>query len=171
MHIALIWAMSRNRVIGRGSRLPWRLPKDMQFFVTTTMGKPVIMGRRTFETMKAPLAGRTNIVITRNADYQRQGVRIAGDLDAALTLAEDQCLIDGRDEIMVVGGADIYRLALPVATRLYVTLVDADVAGDTFFPEIDFHQWREMKRESFPADAANSYPFSIAVFERPDPPG
>ncbi|MFP6835621.1 MAG: dihydrofolate reductase [Pseudomonadales bacterium] len=169
MHIALIWAMSRNSVIGRGARLPWRLPKDMQFFVATTMGKPVIMGRRTFETMKAPLSGRTNIVITRNAEYHRPGVKIAGDLESALALAEDQCLIDGRDEIMVVGGADIYRLALPVATRLYVTLVDVDVEGDTFFPEIDFHQWREVKRESFPADAANSYPFSIAVFERAEP--
>jgi dihydrofolate reductase len=171
MHIALIWAMSRNRVIGRGARLPWRLPKDMQFFVATTMGKPVIMGRRTFETMKAPLAGRTNIVITRNADYHRQGIKVAGDLDAALALAQEQCAIDGCDEIVVAGGADIYRLALPAATRLYVTLIDADVEGDTFFPEIDFQQWREVKRESFPADAANGYPFSISVFERPDPVG
>ena len=169
MHIALIWAMSRNGVIGRGNRLPWRLPKDMQFFMATTMGKPVIMGRRTFESMKAPLPGRTNIVITRNADYHREGIKVAHDLSAALALAEAQCLIDGRDEIMVAGGADIYRLALPVATRLYVTTVDADLDGDTFFPEIDFKQWREVRSESFPADAANSYPFTIAVFERPGP--
>lgn len=171
MDIALIWAMSRNRVIGRGDRLPWRLPKDMQFFMATTMGKPVIMGRRTFESMPAPLQGRTNIVITRNVGYRRPGVKVAADLDAALALAEDQCLIDGRDEIMVAGGAEIYRLALPVATRLYVTMVDAEVEGDRFFPEIDFQQWREVRSESFSADTANRYAFSIVVFDRLDPPG
>jgi len=169
MHIALIWAMSRNRVIGRGNRLPWRLRTDMQYFMATTMGKPVIMGRRTFETMKAPLPGRTNIVVTRNVDYHRPGIRVANDLDAALALAEAQCLIDGRDEIMVAGGADIYRLALPVATRLYMTTVAAELEGDTYFPEVDLEQWREVRSESFPADAANSYPFTIALLERREP--
>jgi dihydrofolate reductase len=169
MDIALIWAMSNNGVIGRDNGLPWRLPKDMKFFMATTMGKPVIMGRRTFETMKAPLPRRTNIVVTRNADYQPPGVKVAGDLDAAVALAEIQCRVDGVDEIMIAGGADIYRLALPIATRLYRTTVDADVEGDTFFPDMDTALWREVSCESFPADAANSYPFSISVLERLEP--
>lgn len=168
MDIALIWAMSRNGVIGRGNRLPWRLPREMRFFMVTTMGKPVIMGRRTFESMKTPLSGRTNIVVTRNVDFCAQGVKIANDLPSALALAEAQCAADGGDEIMVAGGADIYRLALPMATRLYMTTIEADVEGDTFFPEIDFEQWREVSRDSFAADAANSYPYSITVLERLD---
>jgi dihydrofolate reductase len=168
MDIALIWAMSRNGVIGRGNRLPWRLPRDMRHFMAVTMGKPVIMGRRTFESMKAPLPGRTNVVVTRTADYQRDGIKVASDLNAALALAEAQCEIDGRDEIIVAGGAEIYRLALPYATRLYMTTVDAEVEGDTFFPPLDLADWREVESESFPADAANSYAFTIAVLERRD---
>ncbi len=159
--------MARNRVIGRDNQLPWRLPRDMQFFVATTMGKPVIMGRRTFESMKAPLAGRTNIVVTRDTGYRREGVLVAHSLDAALELAEARCRTDDVDEAMIIGGAEIYRLALPLATRLYVTLIDADVEGDTFFPEVDLDAWREVSRESFPAEAGNGLPFSIIVLERP----
>jgi dihydrofolate reductase len=166
MHISLIWAMSTNGVIGRGQRLPWRLPKEMQFFVRTTLGKPVIMGRKTFESMKAPLPGRTNIVVTRDEDYQREGIKVANDLAGALVQAEAQCLVDGRDEIMVAGGAQIYALALPIATRLYVTTVDADIQGDTFFPELDLDGWQELSQESFAADAANSHAYSIAIYER-----
>lgn len=166
MHISLIWAMSKNGVIGRGQRLPWRLPKEMQFFVATTMGKPVIMGRKTFESMKAPLAGRTNIVITRDPGYRRAGVQVAANLAEAIALGKAQCLVDGRDEIMVAGGAEIYALALPVATRLYVTTVDVELEGDTYFPAMDFAGWRELRRENFPADAANSHAYSIALFER-----
>lgn len=166
MHVALIWAMARNRVIGRDNQLPWRLPRDMQFFVATTMGKPVIMGRRTFESMKAPLAGRTNIVVTRDLDYRREGVLIAHSLGEALDLAEAQCRADDVEEAMVIGGAGIYRMALPLATRLYVTLIDADVDGDTYFPDVDLDAWREVSRETFPADAANRLPFSIVVYER-----
>jgi dihydrofolate reductase len=166
MDIALIWAMSSNGVIGRDRGLPWRLPKDMQHFMATTMGKPVIMGRKTFETMKAPLPGRTNIVVTRDSAYRRDGIKVAYDLGRALRLAEDQCEIDGGDEIMVAGGADIYQLTLPVATRLYMTVVDADIEGDTFFPDIDFDEWQEVQRHSFPADAINGYSFSFVVFER-----
>lgn len=158
--------MSRNRVIGRDNGLPWRLPKDMQFFMTSTMGHPVIMGRRTFESMKAPLPGRTNIVVTRNADYGREGIRVAADLAAAMAMAREQCRTDGVDEFFVVGGAEIYRAALTLATRLYVTEVDAELEGDTFFPEFDWRAWRRLRCEHFPADASHNYPFSISVFER-----
>lgn len=158
--------MTRNRVIGRGNGLPWRLPKDMQFFMKTTMGHPVIMGRKTFESMKAPLAGRTNIVVTRDPDYRRAGVLVAGDLPSALELAQTQARRDGCDEVFVAGGAEIYALALEVATRLYVTEIEVELAGDTFFPELDWSGWRQVSRDRFPADASHAYPFTISVFER-----
>ena len=166
MEISLIWAMARNGVIGRGDRLPWRLPKDTAFFVATTMGKPVIMGRKTFETLAVPLSGRTNIVITSNADYSREGILIARDFHEATTLAQQQCLIDGGDETMVAGGVEVYRASLDLATRLYVTRIEADIEGDTVFPEFDWTAWRQQKCEEFCADDAHDYPFSISVYER-----
>ncbi|MGD8829927.1 MAG: dihydrofolate reductase [Pseudomonadales bacterium] len=166
MEISLIWAMAENGVIGRDATLPWRLPMDMQFFMTATMGKPVIMGRRTFESMKAPLPGRTNIVITRDPDYSRTGIKVAANFAEALKIARAQCVVDGTDEIMIAGGADIYRLGLAVATRLYVTRVHADVEGDTYFPEVDFSLFEEARTESFPADEHHEYPFSISVYNR-----
>ena len=137
MRISLIWAMAENGVIGRDNRLPWRLPVDMKHFMTTTMGKPVIMGRKTLESMKSPLPGRTNIVLTRDPLWQRDGVQVVGELSEALDLAEQQGLIDGVDETMIIGGAEIYALALPLAERLYVTRVHAEPAGDVYFPPID----------------------------------
>jgi len=108
MQLSMIWAMAENRVIGRDNSLPWRLPNDMRHFMQTTMGRPVIMGRKTFESMKAPLPGRTNIVLTQNPDWQRDGVQVVATLDEAIELAQSQCLIDGVDEVMVIGGAQIY---------------------------------------------------------------
>ena len=166
MDISLIWAMAENGVIGRGNSLPWRLPKDMQFFMTATMGKPVIMGRKTFESMKAPLPGRTNIVMTRAPEYDREGIRVVANFAEALKVARAQCEVDGTDEIMVAGGAEIYRLALAVATRLYVTTVHARVEGDTHFPEIDWSLFEEARAESFPPDERHSHPFTISVFNR-----
>ena len=166
MDISLIWAMAENRVIGRGNSLPWRLPKDMQFFMAATMGKPVIMGRKTFESMKAPLPGRTNIVMTREAGYERSGIKVAANFAEALRAARAQCEVDGADEIMVAGGAEIYRLALAVATRLYVTTVHAQVEGDTFFPEFDWGDFEEARAESFPEDEKHSHDFTISVFNR-----
>jgi dihydrofolate reductase len=172
VRVALIWAMSANGVIGRGHRLPWRLPKDMQFFQATTMGKPVIMGRKTFESMKAPLPGRTNIVLTRDPNYRcrqgRAGIRVVHDLDEALAVARAQCEIDGQSEVMVAGGAAVYADALDRADRLYVTRVDAELEGDTFFPTIDFAAWREVSLERYASDETHSYAFTIAVFERVD---
>jgi dihydrofolate reductase len=158
--------MAENGVIGRGNGLPWRLPRDMRFFMTATMGKPVIMGRRTFETLKAPLPGRTNIVLTRDPDYRRKGVTVVPTFAEALKAAKEKCLSDGTAEIMIAGGAEIYRLGLVVATRLYVTRVHAEIEGDTRFPEVDWSRWREARTEHFDADERHSHPFSISVYNR-----
>ena len=166
MDISLIWAMADNGVIGRDNGLPWRLPKDMQFFMTATMGKPVIMGRKTFETMKAPLPGRTNIVITRQEGYDREGITVVGNFAEALKAARAVADADGVDEIMVIGGAEIYRLGLMVATRLYVTHVHGQVPGDTVFPEVDWSQFEEARAESFVPDERHSHPFTITVYNR-----
>ncbi|MCB1684883.1 MAG: dihydrofolate reductase [Pseudomonadales bacterium] len=172
MKISLIWAMAANGVIGAGGKLPWRLPKDLQFFMAVTLGKPVIMGRRTFETLRAPLPGRTNIVLTRAADYRPAGapdqVKVVTNFAQALRIADAQCRLDGSSEIMVAGGADVYRLGLAVATRLYVTRVDASPAGDTVFPEVDWSRWRETSTEKFPADERHSASFTISIYDRAD---
>ena len=166
MHISLIWAMASNRVIGRDNTLPWRLPTDMQHFMRTTMGKPVLMGRKTFESMKSALPGRTNIVLTRDATWQRTDAKVVHTLADGLRLAEEQCLIDGQDEVMVIGGADIYALALPYATRLYVTHVHACPRGDVYFPQLDLGAWRELRREQYSADDRHSAAFDIVLYER-----
>ncbi len=157
--------MGRNRVIGRGDGLPWRLPKDAAFFVSTTMGKPVIMGRRTFETLDRPLRGRTNIVVSRSG-FQAEGALSAPDMDTAFQLAEERCAAGGVGECCVAGGADIYALALPQADRLYVTLVDAEPDGDTFFPPVEFGDFRVVSVEDFPADHGHAWPFTIRVLDR-----
>lgn len=166
MRISLIWAMADNGVIGRDNSLPWRLPVDMKHFMTTTMGKPVVMGRKTLESMKSPLPGRTNIVLTRDPAWQREGVQVVGDLAAALEFAEQQSLIDGVDEVMVIGGAEIYALALPLAERLYVTRVHAQPNGDVYFPPIDLSAWRLLSQQQHEADDRHSAPCSIEVYER-----
>jgi dihydrofolate reductase len=139
--ISLVAAHARNRVIGAGNRLPWHLPEDLPRFKRLTMGAPVIMGRKTHESIGKALPGRRNIVVTRRPGATWAGCEVAGSLDAALALAGDV------PEVFVIGGAELYRLALPHADRLYLTLIDADYAGDAFFPEIDPTQWRETARE------------------------
>lgn len=163
--VALIWAMTRNRVIGRSGGLPWRLPEDLQFFMRTTTSKPNIMGRKTLESMKAPLPRRANIVITRQADYSRPGVEVAGDLDGALAMARRHCTEAGRDELMVIGGAEIYRQALPLADRLYVTHIEVDLEGDTHLPEVNWSRFEERWRCDFGHPPAHDFPFSIAMYE------
>jgi dihydrofolate reductase len=166
LHIALIWAMARNRVIGRDNGLPWHLPKDLRYFMRTTVGHPVIMGRKTFESMNAPLPRRTNIVISRNPDYAPGGARVAADLDAALAIATAVCRADGKDTIFIAGGAEIYRRGLEIATHLHVTEIDAEFDGDTFFPEVDWADWQLASRETHGVDADHAWPFTISVFER-----
>ena len=158
--------MADNGVIGFDNGLPWRLPVDMKHFMTTTLGKPVVMGRKTLESMKSPLPGRTNIVLTRDPSWQRDGVQVVRDLPVAMALAEQQGLIDGVDEAMVIGGAEIYALALPIAERLYVTRVHAQPAGDVYFPPIDLTAWRLLSQQQHQADERHSASCSIEVYER-----
>jgi len=162
----MIWAMSRNRTIGRTNALPWHLPEDMKYFKRVTMGKPIIMGRKTWESIGRPLPGRTNIVITRDPTYIAEGVKIVRTLDEAISLAQSIALIDGADEAVVIGGAQIYALALPLAQRLYMTQVHAEVEGDAFFPQFDLTQWEELGREDFSASGQNPYDYSFVVLER-----
>ena len=157
--------MARNRVIGRDGTMPWHLPADLRYFKAVTMGKPLIMGRKTFQSIGRPLPGRTNIVITRQADFTAEGVRISSDWDSAVKLAEEVARRDSVDEIMVIGGGEIYALALPRADRIYLTEIQTDPAGDTVFPEIDGEVWREQKRDRYPADAGASA-YELVVLER-----
>ena len=166
MEIALIWAMAKNRVIGRDNGLPWRLPDDTRHFMDTTMGHPVIMGRRTFESMPGPLPGRANIVLTRRPDYSPDGALIARDFDEGAAIAERQCARDARDTAFVIGGAPVYEAGLTVASRLYVTWIDAEVEGDTRFPRVDWSRWQAVSSRSHPADAAHDHAFRIVEYVR-----
>ncbi len=158
--LALIAALARNRVIGRDNRLPWHLPADLRFFKRTTMGKPLLMGRRTWESIGRPLPGRRMIVLSRDPDYRASGCAVAHSLGEALDLG------GGDPELMVIGGATLYAQTLPSAERLYLTLVDADVPGDVRFPEWDAREWRLSWEEAHPADADHAWPFRFQRLER-----
>lgn len=166
MRIALIVAMSRNRVIGRNNALPWYLPEDLRFFKRVTHGKPIIMGRRTHESIGRPLPGRQNLVVTRNPEWRSEGIVAVGSLEEALSRAEAQAVSDGVEERVVIGGSRIYAEALPLASRLYMTEVHAEIEGDTFFPEINWDLWHESTREDFPASENNPFPYSLVTYER-----
>lgn len=163
--IALIAAVACNGAIGKGNELPWRISGDLQFFKRTTMGKPVVMGRKTYESIGRPLPGRTNIVITRNSNWTAGGVEVVESLEAALDLARELALAIGATELMVIGGAQVYRQAMPLAARLYVTEVDAEVEGDAFFPKID-DSWVEVVRECYPASDKNEYNYALVQYDR-----
>ena len=152
--LGLVVAAADNHVIGRGNALPWHLPDDLAHFRRLTLGKPVLMGRRTHESIGRPLPGRVNIVITRDRAFAADGVRIVHSLDSALALAADIALIDGAAEVLVIGGAQIYAAALPLAQRLYLTRVHLAPPGDTRLPPVDWSAWQERAREEHPADDA-----------------
>ena len=160
MLIAIIAAMDCNRLIGDGDRLPWRLPADMRRFRALTIGKPIMMGRRTHESIGKVLPGRTNIVLSRNPDYRAAGCVVVANLDEALSVCDD------ADEPMVIGGAQLYAEALPRAHRMYLTLLHGSFSGDTRFPEYDHRQWRELGREDHEADADAPCAFSFVDLER-----
>jgi dihydrofolate reductase len=164
--IAMIVAMAKNRVIGRNNKLPWYLPNDLKYFKTTTMGKPVVMGRKTYESIGKPLPGRSNIVVTTNPDFRADGVQIVHSIDQALVLAESIALVEGAGEVMVIGGAQLYAEILPRVQRLYLTLVHAEVEGDAFFPVLDWNQWRQMRREDFKAQGPNPFDYSFVILQR-----
>ena len=166
MRTALMVAMSRNRVIGRNNALPWYLPEDLRYFKQVTYGKPIIMGRKTQESIGRPLPGRQNLVVTRDPEWQREGVTVVHSLGEALARAEAQAFIDGADEVVVIGGSQIYAEAMPLADRLYMTEVHAEVEGDTFFPEVDWDQWHETSREDLPASENNPFPYSLVTYDR-----
>lgn len=139
MRKALIVAMSRNRVIGRNNKLPWYLPGDLRYFKQATMGKPIIMGRKTWDSIGRPLPGRMNVVISRNPEWEAPAGTVAAEsLEDALVKAEAQAEIEGGDEVMIIGGGQIYAEALPMVDRIYVTQVHAEVEGDAFFPEVNW---------------------------------
>jgi dihydrofolate reductase len=166
MKLSVIVAVAENGVVGRNNALPWYIPADLQYFKRTTLGKPIVMGRKTFESIGRPLPGRTNIVISSNAAYSAEGVSIVSSLPDALELAEKVALIDGTDELMVIGGATIYEAAVPLADRLYVTEIHAKVAGDAYLSPLDWDSWVECSRERHAAIEPNIYDFSFVVYER-----
>ncbi len=152
--------MDRNRLIGNQNQLPWHLPADLAHFKQVTMGKPVIMGRNTYESIGRPLPGRTNIVLTRSADFQAQGVLTANTLERALEM------VAGEAEVMIIGGSSIYELVLPRADRLYMTYIENAYEGDAWFPEFDLAQWRVCASEQHTADEKNPCKYSFVTYQR-----
>jgi dihydrofolate reductase len=160
MRLSLVVAMARNRVIGRDNALPWRLPADLAHFRKVTMGHPIVMGRKTFESIGKPLAGRKNIVITHNRALAAPGCVVVGSLDEAWKAAGD------ADEVCVIGGTTLFRETLPLADVIHLTEVEADVEGDTFFPEFDRSEWHEEEIARVPADERHAYPLRILELTR-----
>jgi dihydrofolate reductase len=160
VQLALIAALARNRVIGRDDRLPWHLPADLRFFKQTTMGKPLVMGRRTWESIGRPLPGRRMIVLSRDPDYRAAGCTVAHALGEALEM------VSVVPEVMVIGGASLYEQTLPLAERLYLTQVEADVAGDAWFPSWNPREWQLVWEETHPADVDHAWPYRFQRLER-----
>jgi dihydrofolate reductase len=160
MTLSLVVAASSNNVIGRDGGLPWHLPDDLRQFKRLTTGKAVIMGRSTYESIGRPLPDRRNIVMTRNADY------VADGCDVVSSVSEAMDAVEGAEEVMIIGGGQVYRDFLPLANRIYLTRVQAEVEGDTYFPEIDEAAWRLVSSEHHAADEKHRYAFDVMVFER-----
>jgi dihydrofolate reductase len=160
-------ARARNGVIGRDGGLPWRLKSDLRLFKATTLGKPVIMGRKTWDSLpRKPLPGRMNIVLTRDGSFEADGAVACERFEEAVSIGREQAEEDGAAEVCVIGGAALFALALPKARRMYLTEVEADVPGDVYFPPFDEAQWRELSREANPAGEGDDHPFVFRVLER-----
>ena len=165
MIVSAIAALSRNRVIGKNNDLPWRLPDDMRFFMETTKGHHVIMGRKNYDSLHEkfkPLPQRTNIVITRQKDLNAPGCIVLHAVEPGLEIAKKS----GEPECFIIGGAEIYKLAMAHTTRMYLTEIDADIEGDTYFPEFNKDEWKESSRKHHPADDRHRYAFDIVVYDR-----
>lgn len=164
--VIMVLAVAENGVIGRGDALPWDLPDDLQHFKRATMGRPVLMGRKTFESVGRPLPGRTNIVLTRDPDWRAPGVEVFQSLDAALARADQQAELDGADAVCVIGGAEIYRLCLACVDQVLLTMVHGAVEGDVSFDLGLLADWVEVSRQRHPAGSDNSHDFSIVKMTR-----
>lgn len=171
MRLAMIVAAAENHVIGRDNDLPWHLPNDLKYFKATTMGKPIVMGRKTYDSIGRPLPGRPNIVITRNADWQvapehQEAVTIVSTVEDALAAARRVAEEAGVEEVMVIGGAEIYRMLFDQADRLYLTRVHAEVEGDACFPALAASDWLQVSVERHTACAKNPFDYSFFVYDR-----
>jgi dihydrofolate reductase len=158
--ITLIVAVADNGVIGRDNGLPWHLPEDLKRFKRLTLGKPIVMGRKTFDSIGRPLPGRHNIVVTRDAEYRRDGVTVVRGIDDAERAAA------GAEEIMIIGGAELFRLFLPRAGRVHLTRVHGEVSGDVFWPALDESRWQVVHREERAADEAHAYAMTFEIWEK-----
>lgn len=162
MTISLVVAASENNAIGKNNQLIWHLPNDLKFFKNTTWGFPVIMGRKSFESVNKPLPGRTNIVITTNPDWKVETVIVVKDLKDAIQKAAET----NSKQIFIIGGGEIYKQSMDIADSIYITRVHADLEGDTFFPEIDKSKWKLTSNQDFEADEKHAYSYSFQIWEK-----
>ena len=165
MKISLIAAMTQNRVIGKNNDLPWTLPDDMKFFMKTTTGHHVVMGRKNYDSLPPkfkPLPNRTNIVVTRQRNFEAPGCKVFHSLESAIEFLKTQ----NDAEAFIIGGAEIYRQALPFVQRMYLTEIKTELEGDTFFPEFDRTLWKEKSRQPHPADERHAYGFDFVIYEK-----
>ena len=160
MQLSIIVAMDKNRVIGKGDTLPWHISSDLKNFKKITMGKPIVMGRKTHESIGRPLPGRENIILTRDKTYQAEGCTVLNSMDEILEHCKD------IEEVMITGGSEIYKLTLGQASHLYLTEVHTEIEGDTYFPEFNRNEWKEISREDFNADEKNEFDYSFVLLER-----
>ena len=158
--VSLVVAMARNHVIGRDNALPWRLPADLKHFKEVTWGKPILMGRKTFQSIGKPLPGRSNLVLTRDRGWTAEGVLVVHSLDEALERVQD------TPELAGIGGAEVFQVLMPLASRIHLTRIDADIPGDTVFPPIDYSQWVEVESRQLAADERNAYAMTFVTLER-----
>lgn len=162
MIVSLIVAASTNNVIGKNNELVWSLPNDMKFFKNTTWAMPVLMGRKTYESLGKPLPGRLNIVITRQENWKPENLTIVHSLESAISAAA----MENYQEVFVIGGGEIFKEAMPIADKIYLTRVDAEPAGDAFFPAIDPQQWTMVSEQSFPPDEKHAYAYHFQLWTR-----
>ncbi len=161
MSLSIIAAMDQNQLIGYKNKIPWNLPADLQYFKQTTLGSPVIMGRKTFESIGSPLPDRRNIIMTRDKNYFAEGCEVVHSLEEILNSFSEQ-----EEEAFIIGGAEIYRLFLPYCNKLYLTIIEHEFTGDTYFPEIDWQNWQSILEIKGNKDSKNPYKYSYHVYER-----
>lgn len=162
MKISAIAAMSENRIIGKNNQLPWHLPADLQHFKTITMGSPILMGRKTYESIGRPLPGRMNLIMTRNTLFEAPGCIVISSIEEAIKQAN----ATGSQELFIIGGADIYQQLLPAIDRLYLTIVEGSFDGDAYFPQLNPKDWQETEKQTFFADTNNPHDYRFIVLDR-----